>query len=124
MIGTAVSQLVNRGLLHAADGDHRGELLGVEAWRVVLGVMIVHAVLYGLLSFAIPESPRFPIWAGRIAEPDQSLSRGSTCSANSRRLRQPSSTGIPPHSGCSTSAAAGSVLASAKATHSSGVTTR
>jgi sugar porter (SP) family MFS transporter len=68
VIGIAVSQLVNWGLLQAADGDQRGELLGVEAWQVMLGVMVVPAVLYGLLSFAIPESPRFLISAGRIAD--------------------------------------------------------
>ncbi|WP_274562349.1 sugar porter family MFS transporter [Streptomyces spiramyceticus] len=66
VIGIAVSQLVNWGLLNAADGDQRGDLFGIEAWQVMLGVMVVPAVLYGLLSFAIPESPRFLIAAGRI----------------------------------------------------------
>lgn len=31
--------------------------MGLEAWQVMLGVMVIPAVLYGLLSFAIPESP-------------------------------------------------------------------
>jgi sugar porter (SP) family MFS transporter len=65
VIGIAVSQLVNWGLLNAVDGDQRGELMGLEAWQVMLGVMVVPAVLYGLLSFAIPESPRFLISAGK-----------------------------------------------------------
>ncbi|MXM66942.1 sugar porter family MFS transporter [Streptomyces sp. HUCO-GS316] len=65
VIGIAVSQLVNWGLLNAADGDQRGELMGLEAWQVMLGVMVVPAVLYGLLSFAIPESPRFLISVGK-----------------------------------------------------------
>ncbi|MFF3820194.1 sugar porter family MFS transporter [Streptomyces bluensis] len=65
VIGIAVSQLVNWGILNAAGGDQRGELLGLEAWQVMLGVMVVPAVLYGLLSFAIPESPRFLISAGK-----------------------------------------------------------
>ncbi|WP_329270395.1 sugar porter family MFS transporter [Streptomyces sp. NBC_01451] len=65
VIGIAISQLVNWGILNAAGGDQRGELLGVEAWQVMLGVMVVPAVLYGLLSFAIPESPRFLISVGR-----------------------------------------------------------
>ncbi|CAM5707686.1 Signal recognition particle receptor FtsY [Streptomyces badius] len=34
----------------------------------MLGVMVVPAVLYGLLSFAIPESPRFLISVGKKAE--------------------------------------------------------
>ncbi len=65
VIGIAVSQLVNWGLLNAADGDQRGKLMGLEAWQVMLGVMVVPAVLYGLLSFAIPESPRFLISVGK-----------------------------------------------------------
>jgi SP family sugar:H+ symporter-like MFS transporter len=65
VIGIAVSQLVNWGLLNAAGGDQRGELMGLEAWQVMLGVMVIPAVLYGLLSFAIPESPRFLISVGR-----------------------------------------------------------
>ncbi|MGC0329274.1 sugar porter (SP) family MFS transporter [Streptomyces sp. SAI-170] len=65
VIGIAVSQLVNWGLLNAADGDQRGSLMGLEAWQVMLGVMIVPAVLYGLLSFAIPESPRFLLSVGK-----------------------------------------------------------
>ncbi|MEW2401549.1 sugar porter family MFS transporter [Streptomyces sp. NPDC046862] len=67
VIGIAVSQLVNWALLNAAGGDQRGELLGLEAWQVMLGVMVVPAVLYGLLSFAIPESPRFLISVGKRA---------------------------------------------------------
>ncbi|WP_216587801.1 sugar porter family MFS transporter [Streptomyces brasiliscabiei] len=65
VVGIALSQLVNWGILNAADGDQRGELLGLEAWQVMLGVMVVPAVLYGLLSFAIPESPRFLISVGK-----------------------------------------------------------
>ncbi|MFI1709973.1 sugar porter family MFS transporter [Streptomyces griseoruber] len=65
VIGIAVSQLVNWGLLNAAGGDQRGRLMGLEAWQVMLGVMVVPAVLYGMLSFAIPESPRFLISVGK-----------------------------------------------------------
>ncbi|MEU4348461.1 sugar porter family MFS transporter [Streptomyces sp. NPDC023838] len=65
VIGIAISQLVNWGILNAAGGEQRGQLMGLEAWQVMLGVMVIPAVLYGLLSFAIPESPRFLISAGR-----------------------------------------------------------
>ncbi|MFE1803056.1 sugar porter family MFS transporter [Streptomyces sp. NPDC059517] len=65
VIGIAISQLVNWGILNAADGDQRGKVMGLEAWQVMLGVMVIPAVIYGLLSFAIPESPRFLISAGR-----------------------------------------------------------
>nr|WP_237694777.1 sugar porter family MFS transporter [Streptomyces sp. SID5468] len=66
VVGIAISQLVNYGILQMAHGQQRGHLAGLEAWQWMLGVMVVPAVLYGLLSFAIPESPRFLISAGRI----------------------------------------------------------
>ncbi|MFD3337201.1 sugar porter family MFS transporter [Streptomyces sp. NPDC058700] len=65
VIGIAISQLVNYGILQLADGDQRGEIGGLEAWQWMLGVMVVPAVLYGMLSFAIPESPRFLISVGK-----------------------------------------------------------
>ncbi|OAH14798.1 sugar porter family MFS transporter [Streptomyces jeddahensis] len=64
VIGIAVSQLVNYAILNAAGGNQRGQLMGLEAWQVMLGVMVIPAILYGLLSFAIPESPRYLIEAG------------------------------------------------------------
>ncbi|MGW2510518.1 sugar porter family MFS transporter [Streptomyces scopuliridis] len=66
VIGIAVSQLVNFGILQLANGDQRGKLLGLEAWQWMLGVMVVPALLYGLLSFAIPESPRYLLSVGRV----------------------------------------------------------
>ncbi|MEV4975162.1 sugar porter family MFS transporter [Streptomyces scopuliridis] len=66
VIGIAVSQLVNFGILQLANGDQRGTLLGLEAWQWMLGVMVVPALLYGLLSFAIPESPRYLLSVGRV----------------------------------------------------------
>jgi SP family sugar:H+ symporter-like MFS transporter len=68
VVGIAVSQLVNYGLLEAADGNQRGQLLGLEAWQVMLGIMVIPAVAYGLLSFAIPESPRYLLSVGRRQE--------------------------------------------------------
>ncbi|MFC5907880.1 sugar porter family MFS transporter [Streptacidiphilus monticola] len=71
VIGIAISQLVNWGILNAAHGQQRGHLLGLEAWQLMLGVMVLPAALYGLLSFAIPESPRFLISSGRIERAKQ-----------------------------------------------------
>ncbi|MDF6045120.1 sugar porter family MFS transporter [Streptomyces sp. JH14] len=65
VVGIAISQLVNFGILQMADGDQRGTIGGLEAWQWMLGVMVVPALLYGLLSFAIPESPRFLISVGK-----------------------------------------------------------
>ncbi|WP_329137052.1 sugar porter family MFS transporter [Streptomyces sp. NBC_01476] len=68
VLGIAVSQLVNYAILQGANGDQRGKIIGLEAWQVMLGVMVIPAVIYGLLSFAIPESPRFLIAVGRKQE--------------------------------------------------------
>lgn len=65
VIGIAISQLVNWGILNVAGGQQRGKIAGIEAWQWMLGVMVVPAALYGLLSFAIPESPRFLLSVGR-----------------------------------------------------------
>ncbi|MFG2870024.1 sugar porter family MFS transporter [Streptomyces sp. NPDC048338] len=74
VIGIAISQLVNYGILQLADGDQRGEIGGLEAWQWMLGVMVVPALLYGLLSFAIPESPRFLISVGKVDKAKEVLS--------------------------------------------------
>lgn len=67
VLGIALSQLVNFGILQIADGDQRGVIGGMEAWQWMLGVMVLPAILYGLVSFAIPESPRYLISVGRNA---------------------------------------------------------
>ncbi|MFF4948981.1 sugar porter family MFS transporter [Streptomyces chattanoogensis] len=74
VIGIAVSQLVNWGILNLADGNQRGVIAGLEAWQWMLGVMVVPAVLYGLLSFAIPESPRYLISVGKVERAKEVLS--------------------------------------------------
>jgi sugar porter (SP) family MFS transporter len=74
VVGIAVSQLVNWAILNMAGGDQRGEIGGLEAWQWMLGVMVIPAVLYGLLSFAIPESPRFLISVGRKDKAKEVLS--------------------------------------------------
>jgi MFS transporter, SP family, sugar:H+ symporter len=75
VIGIAVSQLVNFGILNLADGDQRGVVAGLEAWQWMLGVMVLPAIAYGLLTFVIPESPRYLISAGRSAEARRVLAR-------------------------------------------------
>ncbi|MFI1648761.1 sugar porter family MFS transporter [Streptomyces avidinii] len=86
VIGIAVSQLVNWAILNLAGGDQRGEIGGLEAWQWMLGVMVVPAVLYGLLSFAIPESPRFLVSVGRTEKAKKVLREveGSGIDADAR----------------------------------------
>ncbi|GGO48082.1 sugar transporter [Streptomyces daqingensis] len=68
VLGIAVSQLVNYAVLTLADGDQRGQLAGLEAWQWMLGIMVIPSVAYFLLSFVIPESPRFLISVGKHAK--------------------------------------------------------
>ncbi|MGW1375593.1 sugar porter family MFS transporter [Streptomyces sp. NPDC002446] len=86
VIGIAISQLVNWGILNLADGDQRGTIAGLEAWQWMLGVMVVPAVLYGLLSFAIPESPRYLISVGKVERAKEVLAEveGHTVNLDTR----------------------------------------
>lgn len=67
VIGIATSQLVNYAILRAGGGE-RDKLMGLETWQWMLIVMVIPSVIYGLMSFLIPESPRFLIQAGRVDE--------------------------------------------------------
>ncbi|WP_030802407.1 MULTISPECIES: sugar porter family MFS transporter [unclassified Streptomyces] len=86
VIGIAVSQLVNFGILNLADGKQRGTIAGLEAWQWMLGVMVIPAVLYGLLSFAIPESPRYLISIGKTTRAKEVLAEveGHTVNLDTR----------------------------------------
>ncbi|RFU82647.1 MFS transporter [Streptomyces triticagri] len=75
VLGIAVSQLVNWLILNLADGDQRGELAGLEAWQWMLGVMVLPSLLYGVLSFLIPESPRYLVSVGKTTEARAVLAR-------------------------------------------------
>ncbi|MBB1255641.1 sugar porter family MFS transporter [Streptomyces alkaliterrae] len=75
VLGIAVSQLVNYGLLNLADGDQRGTLFGVEAWQLMLGAELVPALVYGALALRIPESPRYLVAQGRFEEAKRVLAR-------------------------------------------------
>ncbi|PLW71729.1 sugar porter family MFS transporter [Streptomyces sp. SCUT-3] len=71
--GIVISQLVNYAVAQAAGGETRNELAGLEAWQWMLGIMFVPAALYGLLTLAIPESPRYLISVGRREKAKQVL---------------------------------------------------
>jgi sugar porter (SP) family MFS transporter len=74
-VGITLTQLVNFGILTLADGKQRGHLAGLEAWQWMLGVMVVPAVLYGVFTFFIPESPRHLVSTARIADAKDVLRR-------------------------------------------------
>jgi SP family sugar:H+ symporter-like MFS transporter len=73
--GIFISLLVDYGLSMAAGGATSPWLFGLGAWRWMFGAMVIPAVLYGVLSYTIPESPRFLIAKGRTDDARTILAR-------------------------------------------------
>ncbi|WP_225447109.1 sugar porter family MFS transporter [Streptacidiphilus sp. PB12-B1b] len=65
VLGIFISQLVNYALNQGAGGSPNDKIAGIQAWQWMLGVETIPALIYFLMSFAIPESPRFLIASGR-----------------------------------------------------------
>jgi len=66
--GIFVSLAIDYLLAHLAGGAGKPLWFGLEAWRWMFLMMAVPAVIYGLLTFTIPESPRYLIARHRIPE--------------------------------------------------------
>ncbi len=66
--GIFVSLLVDYLLANAAGGSREVLWMGLEAWRWMFLAMAIPAVIYGVLSLTIPESPRYLIAAHKIPE--------------------------------------------------------
>jgi len=66
--GIFLSLAVDYALAHIAGGASKDLWLGMEAWRWMFIVMAVPAVVYGLLAFTIPESPRYLVASHKIPE--------------------------------------------------------
>ena len=64
VLGIAISALVNYLINLWAGGTNTDHLGGLAAWRWMLGAEVVPAILYGILSTMLPESPRFLVAAG------------------------------------------------------------
>ena len=73
VLGIAISAVVNYVINQLAGGTNTDHLGGLAAWRWMLGAEAVPAVLYGVLSTMLPESPRFLVAAGRDAQARQVL---------------------------------------------------
>jgi SP family sugar:H+ symporter-like MFS transporter len=74
VLGIFLALAVSWLLFHLA-GSSRGELwLGLAAWRWTFLGETIPAVVYGVLAFAIPESPRYLIAVQRIPEARRVLS--------------------------------------------------
>jgi SP family sugar:H+ symporter-like MFS transporter len=52
----------------AAGGAHEALWLGIEAWRWMFLAAAVPAVVYGLIAYTLPESPRFLVFQGKEEE--------------------------------------------------------
>lgn len=68
VLGIAVSAVVNYLIARAAGGSNQADLGGLAAWRWMLGAEVVPALVYGAMSFMIPESPRYLIATGQEAK--------------------------------------------------------
>ena len=66
VLGIFISQLVNYALNQGAGGNPNDHIAGIQAWQWMLGAETVPALIYFLMTFAIPESPRFLIASGRL----------------------------------------------------------
>jgi sugar porter (SP) family MFS transporter len=68
VLGIFVSLLSNYALAQAAGGAGNVLWLGLEAWRWMFIAECIPALIYGVLAFMIPESPRFLVGKGRLDE--------------------------------------------------------
>ncbi len=88
VIGIFISLLVDYALSTAAGGATAPWLAGVAAWRWMFGAMVVPAVLYGVLSYTIPQSPRFLIAKGRTSDARSVLAKLLGARRLDERVRQ------------------------------------
>ena len=79
VLGIAASQLVNYGLAAAAGGSVLNRLGRLQAWQWMLGIEVLPAATYFVLTLVIPESPRYLV-AHRPRCP-----RPAACSRSRRR---------------------------------------
>jgi SP family sugar:H+ symporter-like MFS transporter len=66
--GIFLSLLVDYAIASAAGNSTTTWLLGFAAWRWMFAAMTIPALVYGVLSLTIPESPRYLLAKGRIEE--------------------------------------------------------
>ncbi|BDZ59776.1 SP family sugar:H+ symporter-like MFS transporter [Barrientosiimonas humi] len=66
--GIFMSLLIDYLLARAAGGSSEELWLGLEAWRWMFFAMAIPAVIYGVLSLTIPESPRYLVATHKVPE--------------------------------------------------------
>jgi len=68
VLGIFASFAVNWLLQWAAGGANKELWFGLDAWRWMFLMMAIPAIVYGLLAFTIPESPRYLVASHKIPE--------------------------------------------------------
>jgi SP family sugar:H+ symporter-like MFS transporter len=66
VLGIFISQLINYGLGEAAHGETTSNLWGIQAWRWMLIIESIPAVIYIGMALTVPESPRYLIASGQL----------------------------------------------------------
>ena len=66
--GIFLSLAIDYLLAHLAGSSSEELWLGLEAWRWMFLMMALPAILYGVLAFTIPESPRYLVASHKIPE--------------------------------------------------------
>ena len=75
VLGIFLSLAVDWALAGLAGGSSAELWLGMAAWRWMFLLMAIPAIVYGVLAFTIPESPRYLVATRRIAEARKVLAR-------------------------------------------------
>lgn len=73
--GIFLSLLIDFLLAKAAGGSGEVLWMGLEAWRWMFIMMVIPAIVYGALSFTIPESPRYLVAQGQPEKAQRILAR-------------------------------------------------
>jgi sugar porter (SP) family MFS transporter len=68
VLGIFVALLSDAALAHSAGGAANATWFGLGAWRWMFIVGVIPALIYGVLAFSVPESPRHLVAGGRNEE--------------------------------------------------------
>ncbi len=74
VIGIFAALLSNYLIVRAA-GSASFKILGFEAWKIMFWVEAIPALIYGIATTRLPESPRYLVGKGQLDEARQVLSR-------------------------------------------------
>ncbi|MCW2503980.1 MAG: major facilitator transporter [Actinomycetia bacterium] len=75
VVGIFLALLVDYALATTAGGSNKDLALGLTAWRWMFLAMAIPSIAYGMLSLAIPESPRYLVAKARLSEAREVLRR-------------------------------------------------